>query len=66
MGTLRSMTDYTGLIVNGITLGDPARETDDDGEPLPDSEYRWDDSRLPEGVIEDDGTITLDQSEDDL
>jgi hypothetical protein len=64
MGTLRSMTDHTGLIVNKITLGEPARDTDDDGEPLPDSEYFWDDSRLPNGVIKDDGTITLDETDD--
>jgi hypothetical protein len=64
MGTLRSATDHTGLIVNGITLGEPARDTDDDGEPLPDSEYRWDDSRLPSGTLNDNGEITLDELED--
>ena len=63
MGTLRSTSDHTGLVVNGITLGQPARDTDDNGELLLDSEYRWDDSHLPNGVIEDDGTITIDESE---
>ena len=63
MGTLRSMSDHTGLVVNSITLGQPARDTDDNGEPLLDGEYRWDDSRLPNGVIQDDGTITIDEPE---
>lgn len=62
MGTLRSTTDHSGLTVNGVTLGDPAQDMDDDGEPF--GEYRWDDSRLPNGVIEDDGTITVDEQED--
>jgi hypothetical protein len=62
MGTLRSETNHTGLMVYGITLGQPARDMDDNGEPV--GEYRWDDSRLPNGVVEDDGTITLDETED--
>jgi hypothetical protein len=62
MGTLRSITDHTGLMVNGITLGQPARDMDNNDEPI--GEYRWDDSRLPNGVIEDDGTITLDETDD--
>jgi hypothetical protein len=62
MGTLRSTNDHTGLMVNGITLGQAAREVNDNDEPV--GEYRWDDSRLPNGVIEDDGTITLDEIED--
>jgi hypothetical protein len=64
MGTLRSATDHTGLIVNGITLGGPARDTDDDGEPLPDSEYFWDDPRIPSGTLDERGELTLDELED--
>jgi hypothetical protein len=64
MGTLRSATNHTGLIVNGITLGDPARDTDDDGEPSPNSEYRWDDSRIPSGTLDEQGEIMLDELED--
>lgn len=63
MGTLRSASDHTGLVVNSITLGQPARDTDENGEPLLDSEYRWDDSRLPNGFVEDNGTITVDDME---
>jgi hypothetical protein len=59
MGTLRSMTDHSGMVVNGITLGDPARDLDDNDEPV--GEYRWDDSRLPDGVISDSGEITVDE-----
>lgn len=65
MGTLRSTTDHTGRQVNGVTLGDAARHRDKNGKPVS-GEYRWDDSRFPNGVIEDDGTLTLDQAEDDL
>jgi hypothetical protein len=64
MGTLRSVTDHTGMQMYGITLGDPVRNTGENDKPLPGSEYRWDDSRLPNGVIEDDGTITLDETDD--
>jgi hypothetical protein len=59
MGTLRSATDHTGLMVNGVTLGQPARDTGKDGEPV--GGYRWDDSRLPDGVISDSGDITVDE-----
>jgi hypothetical protein len=61
MGTLRSDMDHGGLMVNGVMLGEAARDTDDDG--LLFGEYRWDDSLLPSGVIEQDGTITLDETE---
>jgi hypothetical protein len=64
MGTLRSMTDHTGLQVNGVTLGEPARDLGEDGEVLPDGEYRWDDSRLPNGTVDERGEITLDELED--
>jgi hypothetical protein len=59
MGTLRSETDHTGLVVNGITLGDPARDVDKDGGPA--GEYRWDDARLPNGTINENGDMTLDE-----
>jgi len=63
MGTLRSASDCTGLHINGITLGEPTF-TDViptlEGQPLM---FAWDDPRIPSGVIEDDGTITLDETE---
>jgi len=54
MGTLRSLTDHTGMVVNGITLGSPV-ELDDDP-----STYEWDDHRIPSGTIDADGVITVD------
>jgi len=59
MGTLRSTFNHTGMEVNGILLGEPARDVDDDNDPV--GEYRWDDSRLPNGHINKAGTITVDK-----
>jgi hypothetical protein len=61
MGKMRSTTDHTGMEVNGITLGQPARHVNENDEPV--GEYRWDDSRLPSGVITDEGEIIVDESE---
>jgi len=64
MGTLRSASDCSSLIVNGIILGDP---TFTDEIPSQDAKpvlFAWDDSRLPNGVIGDDGSITLDETDD--
>jgi hypothetical protein len=61
MGTLRSMTDHASMVVNGITLGQPAQDIDDYGKPF--GEYRWDDGRLPSGEIDDAGVITVDETE---
>lgn len=65
MGRLRSASDCSGLTVNGVTLGDPTftDEMNTDADPLL---FAWDDPRLPNGVIEDDGTITPDATEDHL
>ena len=46
MGTLRSLTNHSGMIVNGVTLGEPV-ELDDDP-----STFEWDDSRFPNGECE--------------
>ena len=55
MGTLRSLTDHSGMSVNGVTLGDPV-ELDDDP-----ATFEWDDSRLPNGEIDEEGSITIDE-----
>lgn len=64
MGTLRSASDCSGLLVNGITLGDPTF-TDEvpslEADPIL---FAWDDPRIPTGVIEDDGTIRIDETDD--
>lgn len=61
MGTLRSSTNHSGMEVNGITLGEPASDTDANDKPV--GKYCWDDSRLPTGEISNDGTITTDDME---
>lgn len=61
MGTLRSTYDHTGMEVNGILLGEPARDVDNNENPV--GEYRWDDGRLPSGEIGVDGEITVDEME---
>jgi hypothetical protein len=62
MGNLRSATDWTGLEVNGITLGQPtvADQVDPQAPPL----HLWSHTLLPDGVIGADGTITIDELED--
>jgi len=61
MGTLRSTFNHVGLEVNGILLGEPARDVDVDDNPV--GEYRWDDGCLPSGEISVDGDITVDDME---
>lgn len=48
MGTLRSLTDHSGRTVNGVLLGQPVERA---------GVYAWDDSALPGGWLNDDGTI---------
>jgi hypothetical protein len=57
MGTLRSHTNHTGMIVDGITLGEPV-ELDDDP-----ATWEWDDHRIPTGEILADGTIVPDATD---
>jgi hypothetical protein len=62
MGTLRSASDCSGMVINGVLLGEPSftDANDEEKEPL----FIWDDSRFPQGLIEDSGTITLDEVEE--
>lgn len=62
MGTLRSASDCTGLSLNNVVLGQPTF-TDARDETVTPVLYAWDDPRLPNGVIEDDGSITPDDEE---
>jgi hypothetical protein len=61
MGTLRSASDCSGMEVNGITLGDPTFTDEIDVKAA--ALFAWDDSRLPDGEIADDGEIIVDESE---
>lgn len=63
MGTLRSASDCTGMTVNGLTLGYPTFTDANDATVIP-VLFAWDDSRLPNGVIKDDGSVTLDETDD--
>ena len=56
MGRLRSHTNHTGLVVDGIILGDPV-ELDDDP-----TTWEWDDHRIPTGEIMADGTVVIDEA----
>lgn len=62
MGLLRSASDCSGLVVNGITLGEPTF-TDSDSEGIAPMLFVWNDSRLPDGEISNDGEIIVDESE---
>lgn len=59
MGALHSASDCTGMKFNKVTLGEPTftDAVDESVEPVL---FVWDDPRLPSGVIEDDGSVTLD------
>ena len=61
MGTLKSKFNHSGLVVNGITLGQPPILADDLTEPraISDAYFVWDDSAIPTGEILEDGTIAL-------
>jgi len=63
MGTLRSASNCSGMVVCGIVLGDPTftDEMHANANPIL---FAWDDSRIPSGVIEDDGTLALDETDD--
>lgn len=51
MGTLRSLTDHSGLVVNGVLLGQPVEI---DGDP---ATFEWDDSAFPNAWLDAEGTI---------
>lgn len=66
MGSLRSKFNHKGLVVNGVTLGDPPILTDDLTPPLTieSAFFVWDDSRIPTGLILQDGTVVPDVEPD--
>jgi hypothetical protein len=61
MGTIRSDSDHTDAVINGVRLGQPARATDADGHPV--GPFRWDDAGLPNGSLDDAAVLTLDEPE---
>lgn len=57
MGIIRSLTNHTGLVINGVILGYPV-ELDDNP-----TTYEWDDGMFPDGELDADGTLTIDEVE---
>jgi hypothetical protein len=55
MGTLRSLTNFTGYIYYDVILGTPV-ELDDNP-----NTFEWDDSAFPNGEILADGTVKIDE-----
>lgn len=64
MGVLRSTSDLTGLEVNGTLLGEPTFTDDMAALPSEPVLFAWSHQRLPSGVVNEDGSITLDQAEE--
>jgi hypothetical protein len=64
VGTLRSKFNHSGLVINGITLGQPPILVEDLTEPqaISDAFFIWDDSALPTGEISKDGSVVLDET----
>lgn len=69
MGRLRSKTNRAGVVVNGVTLGDPPI-TRIDGSPLEpgdslvdDGWFIWDDAHFPNGVVYASGAVDVDEPE---
>ena len=53
MGTIRSSSSSAqGLEINGIVFGQPVENH---------GEFLWDDSMLPNGIIDEEGNITIDE-----
>jgi hypothetical protein len=58
MGTLRSLVNHSGLVVNEIALGSPIECA---CEP---PYFSWNDGALPDGEIDEAGVIVLDELEE--
>jgi len=65
VGRLRAKTSREGVIVNGVTLGNPPITLIDGSAPGPGDSiaalwFVWDDPRLPNGEVHANGTVELD------
>lgn len=68
MGRLRAKTNHRPTHVNGVQLGDPVITREDgtpfqDGDNIADLVFAWDDSRIPNGVVDELGAVALDKVE---
>jgi len=69
MGTLRSKTNRKGVVVNGVTLGDPPISLLDGTAPQPGDKidelwFLYDDPRFPTGVVYASGAVDVDEPDD--
>jgi hypothetical protein len=62
MGSLRSYSDCSGIVVNGVLLAEPTFT--DRNDPEAESLFLWDHHLFPTGIILDDGTIQIDEEEE--
>lgn len=67
MGLLRSKTYTDNLTINDVLLGQPVIVNGNGqpfgpGDDIADLWFGWDDSRIPNGVLADNGTITVDET----
>jgi len=65
MGRLRAKTNYTGLVINGVQLGEPVilridAEPLGPGDTISEAWFIWDDEAYPTGVVNADSTVTAD------
>lgn len=67
MGMIRSQTNHSGEIVEGVILGSPIGPVRLDGSPsqpgdsMLDMYWGWDDSGLPSGVMDAEGVLAPDE-----
>jgi hypothetical protein len=65
MGRLRSKMNHRPTKVNGVELGEPVITREDgtpfqEGDNIADLVFAWDDSRLPDGLVDDTGRVVPD------
>lgn len=66
MGRLRAKINHRPTKVNDVELGDPIITREDGtpfqpGDNIADLVFAWDDSRIPNGVVDAKGDVVLDQ-----
>jgi hypothetical protein len=65
MGRLRAKINHRPTKVNDVELGEPIITREDgtpfqEGDNIADLVFAWDDSRVPDGVVDEHGRVTLD------
>lgn len=70
MGILSSTTNHRGKTVNGVVLGHPTILTSDrkfpsEGTSVDQLCFCWEDYRLPDGILDEEGTIVGESTDAD-